>query len=97
MILNPVSDGSVTSTGTLTFNSRILGGVLITTDGTNAAVVTLQTVNGSGRKVFQISTKSPIFVAGPISISDVNGDPQQAGFYDVAGTGAAVQFYEWAE
>ena len=97
MILIPVSDGSVTSTGTITFQSRILGGVLITADGTNAAVVTLQSDNASGYTVFDISTESPIFVAGPISIRDANGDPTQAGYYSVTGTGAAAQFFEWAE
>jgi len=91
MILNPVTDGSVTSTGTSTFESRILGGVLVTADGTNDATVTLQADNSDGTNVFKLVTKSPIFVAGPISIGS------QAGYYSVTGTGAAAQFYEWAE
>ncbi len=90
MILNPVSDGSVTSTGTDTFDSQILGGVLITADGTNDATVTLQRDNSSGTTVFKVVTKSPIFVAGPINIGST------AGYFSVTGTGAAAQFYEWA-
>ena len=91
MILNPVSDGSVAGTGTLTFQSRILGGALITADGTNDTTVTLQTDNSDGFSVFKLVTKSPIFVAGPISIGS------QAGYFSVSGTGGAVQFYEWVE
>ena len=91
MLLKPVSDGSVAGTGTLTFESGILGGVLITANGTNDTTVTLQRNNSSGTKVFQIVTKSPIFVAGPINIGG------QAGYYAVSGVGAGCQYYEWVE
>ena len=91
MILNPASDGSVAGTGTLTFESRILGGVLITADGSNDTTVTLQRDNSDGFTVFKIVTKSPIFVAGPLSLGS------QAGYYSVTGTGSGCQFYEWAE
>lgn len=91
MILNPVSDGSVVGTGTLKFDSRILGGVLITADGSNDTTVTLQQINSDGTTVFKIVTKSPIFVAGPINIGS------NAGYYSVSGTGSGCQFYEWAE
>jgi len=89
MILKPVSDGSVSGTGTLTFDSGTLGGVLITANGTNDATVTLQEDNSNGTRVFQIVTKSPIFVAGPIRIGSTSG------YYSVTGTGAAAQLYEW--
>ena len=95
MILKPVSDGTVTDTGVLSFASNILGGVLISANGTNDAIVTLQSDNSSGFTVFSITTKSPIFIAGPISIVDANGDTTVAGYYSVTGTGAATQFYEW--
>ena len=91
MILKPVSDGSVVGTGTLSFESMTLGGVLITANGTNDATVTLQKDNSSGLKVFDIVTKSPIFVAGPIRINS------PAGYYSVSGTGSGCQFYEWVE
>ena len=91
MILNPVTDGSVTGTGTSTYPSRILGGVLITADGTNDATVTLQIDNSDGFTVFKLVTKSPVFVAGPISIGS------QVGYYSVSGDGGACQFYEWVE
>ena len=91
MLLKPVSDGAVTSTGTLSFETGILGGVLISADGTNLAIVTLQENNSDGAKVFEIDTKSPIFIAGPIGIGS------SVGYYNVSGTGAKVQWYEWVE
>ncbi|KKL23513.1 hypothetical protein LCGC14_2424640 [marine sediment metagenome] len=91
MLLIPVTDSSVAGTGTATFPSRILGGLAITANGTNDATVTLQRDNSDGFTVFKLVTKSPIFVAGPISIGS------QAGYYSVSGDGAAVQFYEWVE
>ena len=91
MLLKSVSDGRITGTGTLEFESRILGGVLISADGTNAAVVTVQADNSSGATVFSLSSESPIFVAGPIAIGS------SAGYYSITGTGGAAQLYEWVE
>ena len=97
MMLKPLTDGSVTSTGSLTFTSGIFGGVLISADGTNAATVTVQANNSSGASVFELVTKSPIFVTGPIGILDAAGAATQTGYYSVTGTGAGAQFYEWVE
>lgn len=95
MLLKPVSDGPRTAaqdpTGTLTFESGILGGIAITTNGTNAAVVTLQQNNSSGKKVFGISTKQPMWITGPVQLG------VQAGYYSVTGTGAEAHFFEWIE
>jgi len=91
MLLKPVSDGSVVGTGTLKFESSILGGVLITANGTNDTTVSMKTTNSSGSKVFEIVTKSPIFVAGPINLG------VQVGYYSVSGVGSGCQFYEWVE
>lgn len=92
MLLKPLgATGALTSTGTITCESRVVGGVLITTDGTNAATVVLYRDNSSGAQVFDLSTKSPIFVAAPISLGS------QTLYYDVSGTGAAAQFFEWVD
>jgi hypothetical protein len=91
MILNPVNDGASTGTGTLTFESGILGGVLITANGINDTTVTVQRDNSSGVTVFDIVTKSPIFVAGPIQIGS------SAGYFSVSGIGGAAMFFEWVE
>ncbi len=93
MLLKAIgNDGSLTGTGTLVCESKVMGGVLITADGTNAASVTVQTDNSSGKTIFELSTKSPLFIAGPIS----NGGSQTL-YYTVSGTGAAAQFFEWVE
>jgi hypothetical protein len=97
MLLKPVTNGAVAGTGTALLESRILGGVLISTDGTNAAVVTVQKDNSSGRQIFSISTKSPIFIAGPIANRDTDNSTSQVAYYSVTGTGAAAQFFEWVE
>lgn len=96
MLLKALTDGSQTGTGNLTFSSSYqggnLGGVLITTDGTNAAVVTVQRNDANGKKVFQISTKTPVFITGAIGMEGA-----QIGYFSVSGTGAAAQFFEWCE
>lgn len=84
--------GAVTSTGTLTCESRIMGGVLITADGTNNCTVIVKKDNASGDQVFDIVTKSPIFVAAPISLGST-----QTLYHDVSGTGGAAMFFEWVD
>lgn len=90
MVLRPITNGSVTGTQTLTIKSGIIGGVLITADSTNAAVVTIQRNDASGKEIFDISTKVPLWLAGPFSLEDTT-----TAYVSVSGTGAAAQFYEW--
>jgi hypothetical protein len=97
VLLKPATNGTVTGTGSIILESRILGGVLITTDGTNAAVVTVQKDNASGRQIFSISTKTPIFIMGPMGNRDTDNSASQIAYYSVTGTGAAAQLYEWVE
>lgn len=93
MLLKAIGDdGALAGTGTLTCESRIMGGVLITADGTNNATVIVRRENSSGKQVFDLVTKSPIFITGPIGLVGT-----QALYYDVSGTGAAAQFFEWVE
>ena len=92
MVLNPTTNGSVTGTGTITVISGILGAVLISADSSTAAVVVLRKDNSSGKIVYQVSTKAPLFTAGPIRIGS------QSLYYDVTtGSGGAIQVYEWVE
>lgn len=90
MQLEALTDGTVTSTGTLTVDSRIIGGVLITADGTNNATISIKRDDTNGKEVFNIVTKQPAFIVGPVSLEDTT-----AAYYSVSGTGAAAQFYEW--
>ena len=70
MILKAPTNGSVSGTGTLTCESRLFGGALITSDGTNAAVVTVQNDDANGTEIFDVSSKIPFFANGPISCSN---------------------------
>jgi hypothetical protein len=92
MLLRAITDGSVSGTGTMSVQGRILGGVLITADGTNDATVVVRQDNASGAQIFEVATKTSGLFAGPISL---NGS--QTAHYSVSGTGAAAQFYEWVE
>jgi len=92
MLLRTLTAGSVSGTDTLVAKTYIIGGVLITTDGTNAAVVALRRDDASGKLIFQISTKTPLFVSGPFSTEGT-----QSIYISVTGTGASAQVYEWLE
>ena len=95
MNLRALTDGRVSGTGTVVLEGHHqpggkLGGVLITTDGTNAAAVTVQKDNASGKAIFSISTKTPMMVTAPM---DAEGT--SALYYSITGAGAAAQLYEW--
>ena len=92
MIITALNDGSVLGTGTVTVDSGILGGVLITTDGTNAVTVILKRDDNDGKVIFQLVTDSTQFIKAPISLEDTTQL-----YYDVAGTGAAAQLFQWVE
>jgi hypothetical protein len=92
LILNALTDGKVSGTGTLTIPSGMLGGILISTNSSNAAVVTVQRDDANGKKVFDISTIAPAFLIGPVALQDTD-----TAYYSVTGTGASVQFYESVE
>jgi hypothetical protein len=88
MLLRPLTNGKVTGTDTVACPSTILGGVMISTDGTNAAVVAVHVTSAAGTKVFDISTKTPMFIVSPIEAAENI-------YYSVTGTGASAQFYGW--
>ena len=88
MLLKALTDGKVSSTGKVTVNSGIVGGVLISADGTNAAAVKLQKVDSNGDIIFDISTKQPMWFGAPVeSGSNV--------YYSITGTNASAQIYEY--
>jgi len=92
MVLRPLTNGSFSGTQTLVCKSRIIGGVLITADSTNAAAVTIQNTDGSGKYALQISTKVPLWLAGPFALENT-----ETAYVSVSGTGALAQIYEWVE
>lgn len=89
MILKALNDGGVTSTGTVTCASGLFG-VLVSTDATNVATVTVQRVDSGGKTVFDYVGIGGFMVIGPISLED-----STALYYSVSGTGATAQFFEY--
>ena len=90
MLLKAINNGGVTSTGTVTCESKILGGILITTDNTNAAGIILRRDTSGGKQIIDISTITTMWISGPFSLEETDQL-----YYAVTGTGAAVQLYEW--
>jgi hypothetical protein len=89
MILVPLSEAKLNGTGGLHVASRIIGGILVTADGTNDATIVIRRENSSGAMVFHLVTKSPAFIAGPIFCNT------QEIYVSCTGTGAGVFLYEW--
>lgn len=89
MLLRPLSAGKISGTGTLDLtHGQALGGVVISTDGTNAAAVILRKTNASGEKIFDISTKTPLAALAPMEAAATV-------YYDITGTGASAMIYEY--
>lgn len=81
--------GLMSGADSLRISSKILGGVNISADGTNAATVVVRKDGPEGEIIFHQITKSPLFVVGPIQAANIC-------YCNVTGTGALAQFYEWA-
>jgi hypothetical protein len=88
-ILVPLTDGAVSGTGTMFLRGDSVGGLLVTTDGTNAAAIVLRKNNASGDRLLDISTKGTIFQSPRIRLGDTS-----VVYFSVSGTGAKAQFYE---
>lgn len=84
------TDGAVTGTGTLSIPSGVLGGILISADGSNTVTVLVYLNDSSGKQVFDLTTKSPALIIGPIYLEGKNTI-----YYSVSGTNGAAQFYQW--
>mgnify|MGYP005839916409 CR=1 FL=1 len=93
MKLIPLTNGKVSGTGTLELsrNGGMLGQVLISTDNSTAAAVLVHADNASGEKIFDISTVTAGPAFGPVAPS--NGT--NVLYFDVSGSNASAQFFEW--
>jgi hypothetical protein len=90
MLLQAITNGSVTGTGTITASSGIVGGVLITTDNVNQGTVILRRDDASGKQIIEIKTITTLWVSGPFSMEATTDV-----YHDVSGTGCEAQIYEW--
>jgi len=92
MLLRVITNTSISGTGTLACKSKILGGVLITTDNSNAGTVVINVNDSNGKEIIKISTKTTMWINGPFSLE---GEEQI--YFSVTGTGCLVHLYEWVE
>ncbi|MCP4451605.1 MAG: hypothetical protein GY809_09105 [Planctomycetes bacterium] len=90
MLLKAITNGSVTSTGTVTCESGIVGGVLVTTDNTNQGTVILRRDTSGGKQIIEIKSVTSMWIAGPFSMEETDQL-----YYSVTGTGCEAQLYEW--
>ena len=96
MLLVPIKTdagqgGRMAGTGTFKLEgSPILGGVNISADSSNVAVVTVRKDDANGDIIFDQSTKSPLFVSAPFLATKVC-------YFSITGVNAEAQFYQWQE
>ena len=90
MLIKALTNGRISGTGSLDVSSGILGGALITTNGSDAVTVTVQRVDSGGKTIFSVSTTVPMFAAGPMSLEGAT-----TAYYSISGTGGTAQLYEW--
>ena len=88
-MIRPISDGSISGTGLLDIPSHAIGGVLITTDGTNAATVILREEKSTGKYLFEFGGKEAQFV--PVQIQCDNDKL----YFSISGTNALAMIYEY--
>lgn len=92
--LTTLTNGAITGTGTVVLDGHhqsggLFGGVLVSCDGENPAVIQVRKNNASGELLVDVSTVSPCFLPGPIIV-----DNTQVLYYSITGTGALAQLYE---
>jgi hypothetical protein len=90
MILKPITSGSISGVGLIACQSKLLGGVLISVDGTNAGTVVVRKDSETGDVVFHMVAFRPVFCGNPILASDIL-------YYSITGTGCTAMLYEWIE
>lgn len=97
MNLRPLTEGEVSSTGTVTLNGRVngqggrLGAVLISTDGSSVGTFVVRENDASGDILFDLKSATAQMVFAPVSTST------QTLYYSFTGTGASAMLYEWID
>lgn len=96
MILRPLKNvagtgGHLTGTGFIRTDSHAMmfGGALIAADGVNCAEVKIRKDNPTGDIIFYAKTHAPQSITGPFFVGS------KLCYYEIAGTGASAQLFEW--
>ena len=91
MILRSITNGKVSGTGSISFSQgSLIGGIVVSTDGTNEVIVIVRRDSNTGKIVFDLTTHDPVCFVLPIETSNPS-------YYSVTGTGAGAMFYEYVE
>jgi len=90
-VLREISSGQISSTGTVTCGTKMLGGINIVADGTNVGTVVIRKDTSGGAILFQTSTKNPIMLVAPIYAGT------ETLYYSITGTGCTAEIYEWVK
>lgn len=94
MIIKALTNGAISGANILVVPSGIVGGVLVSADGTNDATVVVRRENSTGKPIIHVVSKIPIWINGPFWTEEPTDDKV---YVSVSGTGALAQVYEWIE
>ena len=86
-MLRCLDSGGLNGTAQYNIQGQIIGGVLISVDGTNQAIV--QITNRFGKNILYFPTYSPAFIKGKFLCEDIIIN------VSCTGTGAGVSVYEY--
>lgn len=96
MKLRALTNGAIAGTQTLTVPSGIVGGVLLSTDNSNAGSVTVRLGDSGGKQILSISSVTTLWITGPFDLEYKGPKTSDIiAWVSVSGTGATAQFYEW--
>lgn len=86
----PLTDDTVTSTGTLTLTNKdkSFGGFDLNCDGANAGTLIVRDTDATGRILVKTSSVTGKIAYAPMPCSGTI-------YYSVSGTGASAFLYEW--
>lgn len=85
------ASNAITGTGTVSINSKVLGGYKLNADGTNLATLTIRDNDVSGKILYSTKTTVGEKVTEPVDLSN------KQVYYDVSGTNADLQIFEWKD
>ena len=83
MILRPLTNGAVVGTDTLQVKSGVVGGALLTADGTNDATLIVRRESDTGKAILHVVSKIPLWITGPFHLEGA-----LLAYVSVAGAGA---------
>ena len=84
----PITDDTVTGTGTITMKGELFGGFDLNCDGSNAGTLIVRDTGASGKILVKTNSVTGKIAYAPMPCSGTI-------YYSVSGTGATAFLYEW--